>query len=986
MKNQNKNIKLSLALLLFVMLALTPAANAAQIWTNQEDYGPDEIVYITGTGFDINSVITVTIVGPEEWGMDQFDSLNSPWWAYWSFTEPDSFTIGYLKVKCLGEFTVTATDGTNTATTTFTDGDKTGPVTIGPQSGPLTSGTAGSVTYTVTVSKIPASPGSITVALSITTVLPIGASASWSVNPLTISGGAGATAQSTLTINTTVGTPAGSTNFTVKAENSTNDYSMGDGSLVISEPGIAPSITSHPSSATKVVGESVTFSVTASGTSPLSYQWRKNGTDIIGATNDSYTISSVVITDAADYDVVVSNAYGFATSNIATLTVNPASDTTPPDTQILSQPTDPTNSDSASFTWTGSDNVTLTANLVYSYQLDGGGWSGWASSTSTTYSSLADGPHTFEVKAKDEAENEDLTPASWTWNIDATPPMVTNIIVSDTLINEADDGGTFDVTVTFSEAMDTSATPIISFIPDMASTLTSPSGSWSVGNTVYTVSYTIVDADVETDAVDVSVSGAQDLVGNLQDPDPTIVTDLFDVDTIAPTVTIDIPDYINIANVASVPVTITSDEDGDYAYEISDGAILLTGTGSITGGIPVNLNLDLSTLADGPVTADASVEDAAENVGYAPQDTATKDTIAPNGSITINGDLPYTNTVNVTLNLEATDASGVDAYRVADGTDATAGSPVLVGPDTDYDEDVPWTLPNGSGVKTVAVQYRDAAGNWSENYTDSIMLIEVLSAVTAGGCPFDKDEGLDGQQFRLIFTQDPTNISTYKVTATNPGQFFYNIFYIGTPGESVTLNTAIDSPFVTQGAMPVHVYANVSFDGDCFVPADEIAVLPALSDNSPNHTITVDVPDTGLVYVRIHLDYGLKKDVGYTRDASNNAEKPLGTDVILDLTEYEFAVSGGMDDSVIIQNQNVFKKIPGFGGMVTDGLGGPIYPVNVTIIGPGVNATVSTDEDGFYFLYYKHKGKEATFTVGCSSQSETVYMRANRLIQVDFEL
>jgi hypothetical protein len=148
----------------------------------------------------------------------------------------------------------------------------------------------------------------------------------------------------------------------------------------------------------------------------------------------------------------------------------------------------------------------------------------------------------------------------------------------------------------------------------------------------------------------------------------------------------------------------------------------------------------------------------------------------------------------------------------------------------------------------------------------------------------------------------------------------------------------------------------------------------------------VDVPDTGLVYVRIHLDYGLKKDVGYTRDASNNAEKPLGTDVILDLTEYEFAVSGGMDDSVIIQNQNVFKKIPGFGGMVTDGLGGPIYPVNVTIIGPGVNATVSTDEDGFYFLYYKHKGKEATFTVGCSSQSETVYMRANRLIQVDFEL
>jgi len=43
-----------------------------------------------------------------------------------------------------------------------------------------------------------------------------------------------------------------------------------------------------------------------------------------------------------------------------------------------------------------------------------------------------------------------------------------------------------------------------------------------------------------------------------------------------------------------------------------------------------------------------------------PEDTATKDTIAPTGYITINGDLPYTNNVNVTLNLEATDASGVD--------------------------------------------------------------------------------------------------------------------------------------------------------------------------------------------------------------------------------------------------------------------------------------------------------------------------------------
>ncbi len=87
--------------------------------------------------------------------------------------------------------------------------------------------------------------------------------------------------------------------------------------------GSAPAITEQPSSATKTIGESVTFSVTASGTAPLSYQWRKNGANISGATSSSYTIPSVVSSDAGSYDVVVSNVYGSTTSNTATLTVNP---------------------------------------------------------------------------------------------------------------------------------------------------------------------------------------------------------------------------------------------------------------------------------------------------------------------------------------------------------------------------------------------------------------------------------------------------------------------------------------------------------------------------------------------------------------------------------------------------------------------------------------------------------------------------------------
>ena len=84
----------------------------------------------------------------------------------------------------------------------------------------------------------------------------------------------------------------------------------------------APSITTQPQSQTVNIGASVTFSVVATGTGPLSYQWKKNTVDIGGATSDSYTISSVQPTDAGSYTVVVTNSVGSVTSSAATLTVN----------------------------------------------------------------------------------------------------------------------------------------------------------------------------------------------------------------------------------------------------------------------------------------------------------------------------------------------------------------------------------------------------------------------------------------------------------------------------------------------------------------------------------------------------------------------------------------------------------------------------------------------------------------------------------------
>ena len=84
-----------------------------------------------------------------------------------------------------------------------------------------------------------------------------------------------------------------------------------------------PSITSHPSSQTVNEGDNVTFTVAATGDGTLSYQWRKDGSNIGGATGTSYTITGATPADDGAYDAVVTNSCGSATSNAANLTVNP---------------------------------------------------------------------------------------------------------------------------------------------------------------------------------------------------------------------------------------------------------------------------------------------------------------------------------------------------------------------------------------------------------------------------------------------------------------------------------------------------------------------------------------------------------------------------------------------------------------------------------------------------------------------------------------
>ena len=84
----------------------------------------------------------------------------------------------------------------------------------------------------------------------------------------------------------------------------------------------APSITTHPSNRTVPTGGTATFTVAASGSPPLSYQWQRNGVDIPGATSASYSLSSVTAADnGTRFRARVTNGAGSVVSNEATLTV-----------------------------------------------------------------------------------------------------------------------------------------------------------------------------------------------------------------------------------------------------------------------------------------------------------------------------------------------------------------------------------------------------------------------------------------------------------------------------------------------------------------------------------------------------------------------------------------------------------------------------------------------------------------------------------------
>ncbi len=93
--------------------------------------------------------------------------------------------------------------------------------------------------------------------------------------------------------------------------------------LTVGEPVVAPQITTQPTDVSVLAGSSAVFTVVASGTGPLTYQWAKGTAAIAGATGASLTLDTVAEANSGEYSVVVTGAAGAATSRAAKLTVTP---------------------------------------------------------------------------------------------------------------------------------------------------------------------------------------------------------------------------------------------------------------------------------------------------------------------------------------------------------------------------------------------------------------------------------------------------------------------------------------------------------------------------------------------------------------------------------------------------------------------------------------------------------------------------------------
>jgi hypothetical protein len=415
---------------LFVVLALTflafvgsaqagiESAPPPQIWSDKADYAPGEAVVLSGANWAPGDSVHIRVnddVG-QTWSRDVDVTADASGAISDQFNLPDWFVAAY---------SVTATGATSgTATSSFTDANFTFdnavyPYRLAGGNVNFSTGGAGSGDHFIWHRKLPSGAYTYTgftfngsTSPSFTLALGATATGTYELNV----GGSGTAAPAT----TCGGNSCG--RYGIWGPNQSS-FVVG-GSLTIAGGGAKQSQAAGGANAVTVklfnpgggqVGSAVSLATDANG----EYSSGTLRTFVAGDPSGTWRVE---VSSNARYDANTA----FTSSTNITFT----GDAIPPDTTITANPAATTSDSSASFSFTGTDNVTPAGSLTFECKLDLGAFA--ACTSPKSYSALADGSHTFQVRATDAAGNVDGSPASFTWTIDTAQPTLTASAVKGT--------------------------------------------------------------------------------------------------------------------------------------------------------------------------------------------------------------------------------------------------------------------------------------------------------------------------------------------------------------------------------------------------------------------------------------------------------------------------------------------------------------------------------------------------------------------------
>ncbi|HET6142344.1 MAG TPA: immunoglobulin domain-containing protein [Candidatus Acidoferrales bacterium] len=442
----------------------------------------------------------------------------------------------------------------------------------------------------------------------------------WKKNGAAISG---ATAASYTTPATT--SADNGTQFTVTVSDTAGSVTSGAAILSVDMP---PSITSQPNSQSVTAGQSATFSVGAAGTATLTYQWKKGGVAIAGATSASYTTPATTSADnATQFSVTVTNTFGTAASNAATLTVTAA----PVAPSITSQPASKTVNagQTAAFSVTASGTGTLT----YQWKKNGAAISGATSSSYTTPATTAsDSGAVFTVTVTGTSGN--VTSSGATLTVNAAPSIIAQPASKSVLPGQP---AIFSVTAT--------GTATLTY-------------QWSKGGTAISGA---TSASYSTPATTSADNGAQFTVtvsngaGSVTSNAATLTVSASTAILNASTGSLNFSS-VNIGSNSSLPVTFTN--NGNSNVTISN--VSLSGAGYTVSGVQTGLILTPGQSATMSVTfTPATAGSLPGSVAVTSNASNSPATITLSGT----GVQAVSHSVTLTWNASTSTVNGYNVYR-----------------------------------------------------------------------------------------------------------------------------------------------------------------------------------------------------------------------------------------------------------------------------------------------------------------------------------